>query len=78
MSKPDPAIFDLALHLLHCTADESVMVGDSWEMDVMGARAAGLRAVWFNRTGRACPDPVLARELKSLEPVEEVARLLLG
>lgn len=78
VTKPDPAIFALALQRLQCAADDTVMVGDSWAMDVMGARAAGLRAVWFNRTGRACPDPTLARELISLEPAEEVARLLLA
>ncbi len=30
------------------------MIGDSWERDVMGALAAGMRAVWISH-GRAAP-----------------------
>jgi HAD superfamily hydrolase (TIGR01549 family) len=47
MSKPDPAIFAIALDRLGCRPDEAVMVGDSWAADIEGARAAGIRAVWF-------------------------------
>ncbi len=31
------------------------MIGDSWAADVEGARAAGIRPIWFNRTGRQPP-----------------------
>jgi putative hydrolase of the HAD superfamily len=77
ITKPDPAIFWLALERLGCSPGEAVMVGDSWPIDVLGARQAGIRAVWFNRLGRACPDPALAQELRSFTPVGAVARLLL-
>ena len=30
-------------------AEDAVMVGDSWAADVEGARAAGIRPIWFNR-----------------------------
>jgi putative hydrolase of the HAD superfamily len=43
--KPHPAPFRLALDLLGVAADEALMVGDSAEKDVAGARAAGLRCV---------------------------------
>ncbi len=33
------------------------MVGDSYAADVQGAKAAGLRAVWFNPTAAPCPEP---------------------
>jgi FMN phosphatase YigB (HAD superfamily) len=42
------------------------MVGDSWENDVLGARAAGIRAVWLNRRGVLIPDPALAGEIGDL------------
>jgi FMN phosphatase YigB (HAD superfamily) len=48
--------------------ERAVMVGDSWPNDVAGARAAGLRAVWFN-PGRA-PRPAGAEP-----PDAEIARL---
>jgi HAD superfamily hydrolase (TIGR01549 family) len=71
MSKPDPRIFQIALDRLGCRADQVVMVGDSWAADVIGARAAGVRAIWFNPEHLPSPEPdggVV--ELHSLEPVD--------
>jgi len=49
VSKPDPRIFEIALRKIGCAAKDAVMIGDSWANDIMGARAAGIRPVWFNR-----------------------------
>ena len=76
--KPDPAIFHLALARCGASADDAVMIGDSWGSDVLGARAAGVRAVWLNRAGRNCPAPAACTEIKSLLPTESVLELLLG
>jgi FMN phosphatase YigB (HAD superfamily) len=46
------------------------MVGDSWSADVQGAHAAGIRAIWLNRNGRACPDAALAQEIATLDALE--------
>jgi 2-haloacid dehalogenase/putative hydrolase of the HAD superfamily len=54
--KPSPLIFQRALALLGLRADEVVHVGDSLHADVAGARAAGIAAVWINRSGRPVPD----------------------
>ena len=35
-----------------------------------------LAAVWLNARGVECPDPSLAREIRALEPAEEVLGLL--
>jgi putative hydrolase of the HAD superfamily len=51
-SKPDPTIFAEALRLGNATAREAVFIGDSPEHDIAGAKAAGIRSVWVNRTGR--------------------------
>jgi putative hydrolase of the HAD superfamily len=56
VSKPDPRIFRLALDDVRCPPGEALMVGDSWSGDIVGAVAAGLRAVWFNPGGAARPD----------------------
>ena len=66
VSKPDPRIFELALERLGCTATEAVMVGDSWANDIEGARAAGIRAIWFNRVSVPPPDPSVPT-LRSLD-----------
>lgn len=79
ISKPDPAIFLRALARVNSTPDEAVMVGDSWAADVAGARAAGIRAVWFNRDGLPRPEAADdVAELRSLEPVETALAIIFG
>ena len=77
VSKPDPAIFVAALEALQCDAAETVMVGDSWAADIAGARAAGIRPIWFNPLGAKSPDGEPVAELRSLEPAAVVAELIL-
>lgn len=43
--KPHPAVFRLALDRLQVDADEAVMVGSSYERDLVGAQEAGIRRV---------------------------------
>lgn len=81
VSKPDPAIFDIALGRLGAAAAEAVMIGDSWAADVEGARAAGIRAIWFNRFGRARPDVDAAAAtavIGAFEPLAVVVEMILG
>ena len=41
LRKPDPLIFDVALHQLQSTAAESVYVGDTVSRDIIGSKRAG-------------------------------------
>ncbi len=47
LAKPDPAIFELACRKLDVSPEEALMVGDSLEDDVLGARTAGLWALRY-------------------------------
>ena len=47
VTKPDPAIYAAATGAARCAADEIVHVGDSFEKDVVGAMAYGMRAAWL-------------------------------
>jgi len=67
-AKPDPRPFVRALQLARVSAERAVVLGDSWESDVVGARAAGIRPVWLNRYGRSSPDPRVT-ELTALVPI---------
>lgn len=58
-AKPDPRAYHAACAALHVAPAQAVMVGDSWEKDVQGARNAGLGAVWVNRSGVPAPDPTV-------------------
>jgi putative hydrolase of the HAD superfamily len=53
--KPDPALFHTACRELDCAPSEVVHLGDDIELDVRGARGAGLHAVWMNRASHAWP-----------------------
>lgn len=45
VEKPDPRIFEIACERMDVAPDEVIYVGDTYEVDVVGARAAGIRAV---------------------------------
>ena len=45
VEKPDPAIFRAALNALDVAPEETLYVGDLYDVDVVGARAAGIEAV---------------------------------
>jgi HAD superfamily hydrolase (TIGR01549 family) len=51
-TKPHESIFRAMLELLDVAADEAVMVGDTIEDDVVGARRVGMRAVLLDRERR--------------------------
>jgi len=63
-AKPDPEIFRRALALAGARAERAVHVGDSLELDVEGARAAGIEPVLVVRDGAPAPPGV--RVVRSL------------
>ena len=74
--KPGPAFFEKIVEAMGCTPAEMVMVGDSYEQDVLGAAAAGIRAVWYNPTGSASPflPPVQAGEVLDMVLLPQVVK----
>jgi putative hydrolase of the HAD superfamily len=78
VSKPDPAIFELALRMAGASAEEAIMLGDSWTNDVMGGVGAGIAVAWLDRMGAGRPDSsVEVLALSSLRPAPAVAASLL-
>lgn len=55
--KPHPSIFQAALRQAGASAGEAVMVGDSLEHDIAGARQLGMRGVLVSRVGVPAPCP---------------------
>lgn len=51
IDKPDPRIFHLAAERMGVRPDEALYVGDIYEIDVQGARAAGMDAVLIDPLG---------------------------
>ena len=69
ISKPDPQIFRRALERLNATPAQAVFVGDHPEVDVAGARAAGMQAIWHR-------DPSVSRIVEADAVIDELGGLL--
>ena len=71
--KPDPRVFRHACELLGTQPRDTVFVGDRLDHDAVGARDAGLRAVWLDRSGMAGADvPDGVTRVASLAELEAV------
>lgn len=57
-SKPDPAMFNAALHHAGVSASETLHIGDDPHLDVLAAQQLGMHTVWFNHHSqpRAWPE----------------------
>jgi len=55
--KPHRSIFEAALAALGAEAAEAAMVGDSYDDDIAGARALGMRAILLDRDGLHVGEP---------------------
>lgn len=51
--KPNPEIFEFALKKANATAEESLMIGDDWDADIIGARNFGIDQVFLTYTEMA-------------------------
>ena len=81
VQKPDPAIFARALDALGVAPGAAVYIGDNPYHDVVGARAAGVGAIWVNRgdwrldrDDDAFTPDLEVRELREVWPYLGVAR----
>jgi HAD superfamily hydrolase (TIGR01549 family) len=66
--KPDSRIFEYALKKVGAVAEECLMIGDSFQSDIVGANRAGIDAVFFNPDQR--PQDI------SLKPKFEIQNLM--
>ena len=79
VSKPEPEIFQQALDALRVGPGEAVMVGDSWDADIVGARRSGMRAIWFNPLRVSCPEPdSTVPQLHTFLPTAAAVKALIG
>jgi putative hydrolase of the HAD superfamily len=82
VEKPDPRLFLLALARLGADPQGALHVGDLYHVDVVGARAAGLRAVLLDDGGRYpeadCPRIASLAELADHLAPEAGAPILLN
>ena len=73
VEKPAPRIFEVALEALGLQAGHALFVGDLYEVDVLGARTAGIKAALIDRAGvaRAALDCPVLRSLDEVIPLAQ-------
>jgi putative hydrolase of the HAD superfamily len=59
--KPDPRIFEMCLEKLNVAPARAVYVGDHYENDVLGAKSAGMRAIWYTNEPKKADVPTVSR-----------------
>lgn len=76
-AKPDPRPFHAALALARCEPKDAVMVGNSIDCDVGGARGVGIRPVLLAR-GAPAPDArsPTAGDVAVIEALDELASVI--
>lgn len=52
ITKPQRGIFDHALRVAGVAAGEALMIGDHYDVDIVGAHDAGWDSVWYNPDGK--------------------------
>lgn len=68
--KPNPRIFEEALHMNGLLAEDVLMVGDSWYSDIQGAINAGIDQMWVKWNKEA--------GVKSQDGMEQTATYVVG
>ncbi len=77
LAKPDPQLFETALRRANAIGDYTAHIGDSYVLDVLGARAAGIAAVLLDRAQRHDPrtlDCPVVSDLYGLLDLLEIPR----
>lgn len=62
VEKPDRNIFDKALEMAGCTAQESAMIGDRLDNDIRPAKELGMKTVWIRQGFAIYQSPQRAEE----------------
>lgn len=71
--KPNPRIFEEALRMNGLSAEDVVMIGDSWNSDIQGAINAGIDQIWIRKSKDPLPEGQSATYLvQSLSEVMEI------
>ena len=68
--KPTPRFFALCVRKARCPAAECLFVGDNLHLDIFGALAAGMQAVWFQ------PDPAKRAEHPEVRSIARLSELM--
>ncbi|AFL81367.1 HAD hydrolase, subfamily IA [Aequorivita sublithincola DSM 14238] len=68
LKKPHPSVFQTAMKKASATPQKSIMIGDSFEADIVGAKNAGMHTLFFNyRKEEVAPSNFSINELSEIK-----------
>lgn len=71
-NKPNRRIFHHALTTTNSRRVESLMIGDSWDADIVGAHNANIDQIWFNPSGLEPKDFTPTYTVASLDEIRDI------
>ena len=71
LKKPNPLMFMAALDKANASAKHSIMIGDSFEADILGAKNIGMETIFYNYRNEKRPD-----EFKIINALSEIKSYL--
>ena len=72
IQKPHKGIFDFALQQTHSLRTESLMSGDCWEADIVGAYQSGIDQIWLNPKDLPAEGFTPTYTVKSLAEIQQL------
>ena len=72
INKPDRRLFDYALEVTHSQAADTLMIGDNYDADIMGAMQAGWGQIYFDRNHRGITAQEPQHTVHSLKEVMDI------
>ena len=75
VEKPDIAIFELAMKTMGCKAENSVMIGNSFNDDVLGAIDAGMSAVFLTTELKDSERAIIEKRGLKLDIISDIGQV---
>ena len=75
VEKPDIAIFELAMRTMGCKAENSVMIGNSFNDDVLGAIDAGMSAVFLTTELKDSERAIIEKRGLKLDIISDIGQI---
>lgn len=72
IQKPHKEIFDFALKNTNSRRKESLMIGDSWDADIVGAHQSKIDQIWLNPKNLPARDFMPTYIVQSLEEIQDI------
>ena len=76
IDKPNPKIFEVVLDCLGLKREEVIYVGDDPPFDIVGAKNAGIKVVWFNPKNKALP-PQYPKPDFEIQKIKDLLKIVL-